>query len=97
MKTAEVAMPKALVVAVFTPPAKDPLAPLAGAVKVTSTPLTGLFPASVTFAARGEAKAVLMVALCGVPAFAAIAEAEAAVLVSAKLAAGTPPAAADTV
>jgi len=63
VKVAEVATPLALVVAVFTPPANVPLAPLPGAVNVTTTPLTGLFPASVTLATRGAAKAVLTVAL----------------------------------
>jgi hypothetical protein len=63
VNTAEVATPLAFVVAVFTPPANVPLAPLAGGVKVTTTPLTGLFPESVTVATRGAAKAVLIVAL----------------------------------
>jgi hypothetical protein len=67
VNVAEVATPLAFVVAVFTPPANVPLAPLAGGVNVTTTPLTGLFPASVTVATRGAPKAVLMVALCGVP------------------------------
>ena len=38
---AEVALPLASVVAVFTPPAKALLAPDPGVVKVTSTPLNG--------------------------------------------------------
>ena len=67
VKTAEVATPLAFVVAVFTPPAKVPLAPLVGAVKVTSTPLTGLFPASVTVATNGAVNAVLIGALCPEP------------------------------
>jgi hypothetical protein len=67
VKTADVATPAAVVLAVFTPPANVPLAPLAGGVKVTSTPLTGLLPASVTVATSGAAKAVLIVALWGVP------------------------------
>ena len=51
-----------------TPEAPDP-----GAVNVTFTPETGLFPASCTFTAKGFAKAVLIVADCGVvPAFAVI-------------------------
>jgi hypothetical protein len=58
VKTAEVATPEEFVVAVFTPPANVPPAPEAGVVKVTTTPLTGLLPASVTVAASGEAKAV---------------------------------------
>ncbi|HVM76126.1 MAG TPA: hypothetical protein VMT75_10815 [Candidatus Saccharimonadales bacterium] len=43
MKTADVATPLELVVAVLTPPAKVPLAPDEGAVKVTTTLPTG-FP-----------------------------------------------------
>ena len=62
VKTAEVATPLAFVVAVFTPPANVPLAPLAGGVNVTNTPLTGLFPASVTVATNGAANAVFIVA-----------------------------------
>jgi hypothetical protein len=56
-----------LVVAVFTPPANVPLAPLAGAVNVTTTLLTGLLPASVTAATKGAEYAVLIVALCPDP------------------------------
>src|SRR5690242_11494628 len=41
----DVATPLAFVAAVFTPPANVPLAPLGGAVNVTTTPLTGLFAA----------------------------------------------------
>src|SRR5205814_352462 len=52
-----------LVVAVFTPPAKLPLAPLPGAPNVTVTPATGLPPASFTVATSGAANAVLIVAL----------------------------------
>ena len=47
---------------------KIPDAPDPGAVNVTLTPLTGLFPASRTVAWSGVANAVLIVALCGVPA-----------------------------
>jgi hypothetical protein len=68
VKIGAVATPCAFVVAVFTPPAKVPLAPLAGAAKVTVTPPTRLFPASFTVACSCAAKAVLIVALCGVPA-----------------------------
>ena len=67
MNVAEVATPLALVVAVFTPPAKVPLAPLPGGVNVTTTPLTGLFPESVTVATNGAANAVLIGALCPEP------------------------------
>ena len=70
VKIAEVATPCEFVTAVFTPLAKVPLAPLPGAVNVTVTPLTGLFPASFTVACRGAANAVLIAALCGVPAVA---------------------------
>jgi hypothetical protein len=72
----EVATPLALVVAivVFVPFAKVPLAPEAGAVNVTVTPLTGIpsgDPLFVTVATSG-ANAVLTAALCGVPLVAAI-------------------------
>jgi len=55
---------------VADPPANVPLAPAPGAVNVTLTPGTGLFPAPVTLATKGAANAVLIVALCGVPAVA---------------------------
>lgn len=51
-------------------PLKLPLAPLAGAAKVTIAPLTGLLFESLTLAWSGVAKAVPTVALCGVPAVA---------------------------
>jgi hypothetical protein len=70
VNVADVATPLAFVVAVFTPPANVPLAPLGGAVNVTTTPLTGLFAASRTVACSCTANAVLIVALCGVPAVA---------------------------
>jgi len=82
VNTAEVATPLEFVVAVFTPPANMPLAPLAGGVNVTTTPLTGLFPASVTAATNGAGNAVLIAALCGVPLVAAIFAAAPALLVS---------------
>lgn len=57
----EVATPEALVTTVaMTEPAKLPLAPEAGAVKVTVTPETGLPPESNTVAANGLAKVVLI-------------------------------------
>src|SRR5207302_662289 len=62
-----VATPLPFVVAVFTPPAKVPLAPLPGAVNVTTTPFTGLLPASVTVATNGAPNAVLIDALCPEP------------------------------
>ena len=64
-----VAWPLALVTAVADPP-KVALAPLDGAVNVTVTPLTGLPPASFTVACSAVAKALLIAALCGVPAVA---------------------------
>ena len=72
MNMAAVATPDALVVAVFTPPANVPLAPLPGAVNVTVTPLTRLPPASLTVAWNCVVKAAPTVALCGVPAVAAM-------------------------
>src|SRR6266853_6820914 len=72
VKMAAVATPCALVVAVFTLPAKVPLAPVPGAANVTVTPLTGLLRESLTVACRDVANGVLIVVLCGVPAVAAI-------------------------
>ncbi len=86
VKTAAVATPCAFVVAVFTPPAKVPLVPLAGAVKVTVTPFTGLFPASLTVACSWAANVVLTFALCGVPAVAVMLAGGPARLVREKLA-----------
>jgi len=64
----EVAVPVASVVAVAValPPVKVPLAPLPGAVNVTTTPERGLLPLSFTTAFKA-AKAVLITTLCGVP------------------------------
>jgi hypothetical protein len=67
VKIADVATPDALVMALFTPPAKLPLAPDAGAVKVTVTPLTGLPLPSFTVATSGSAKGVLAPAVCPDP------------------------------
>jgi hypothetical protein len=92
-------MPLELVVAVavLLPPAKVPLAPLAGAVKVTTTPLVPV-PPVVTVATKGAAKAVLTSALCGVPLVAVMVSTAAAVFVRLKLAAvETPDAEAATV
>jgi hypothetical protein len=61
-----------------------PLAPEAGAVKVTETPLTGT-PAFVTVATNGSVNAVLTVALCPPPLVAVRVFAPPAVLVSGKL------------
>src|ERR1700692_326451 len=83
---AEVATPLAFVPAVFTPPANAPLAPVcAGAVNVTVTPATGLLLASFTVACSAVANAVLIVALCGVPAVAVTFAGVPAVFVSEKL------------
>jgi hypothetical protein len=69
VKTGDVAIPDALVVAVAVtpPPAKVPLGPVPGAVNVTLTPLKGLPPASFTVAASGEAKTVPTCTLCPLP------------------------------
>jgi len=71
VKTADVATPLELVVAVFAPPAKLPVAPVVGAVNVTVTPLAG-DPPLITVATSGAANAVPTVALCGVPLVAAM-------------------------
>jgi hypothetical protein len=74
-----------------------PDAPPPGAVNVTSTPLTGLLPASLIVTANGLAKAVLMVADCGVvPAFAVIVAGGPGLLVRTKLADVAPAALATT-
>ena len=61
----EVATPAALVTAetVLCPPANNPLAPVVGALKTTDTPLTGFFCTSRTVAEKGDANAVLIMAL----------------------------------
>src|ERR1051326_3782377 len=59
-----------MTVAVVDPPANVPLAPLAGAVKVTDTPLRRLLLASLTVAASAVPKLAFCAALCGVPAVA---------------------------
>jgi hypothetical protein len=70
----EVATPFASLTAVTlgTPP-KLAEAPVAGAVKVTVTPLTGVPTALVTVAESGAAKAVPCTVLCPVPPLAAMA------------------------
>src|SRR5258708_40042252 len=73
-------------------------APAPGAVNVTFTPETGLLPASFTVTASALAKAVLIVADCGVvPAFAVIVVGVPAVFVSEKFTVVSPVAAAVTV
>ncbi len=86
VKTGAVAMPEAFVTAVLTPPANVPLAPLPGAAKVTVTPLTPLPNESFTVACSCVANAVLIEALCGVPAVAVMLVAAPARLVSEKFA-----------
>jgi hypothetical protein len=65
VKTGAVATPLELVTAVtvrplFVPPVNVPLAPLAGAVKVTVTPEIPWLPLSLTVACRFVAKAALI-------------------------------------
>lgn len=69
VKTGEVAMPDAFVVAVAVvpPPANVPLAPLPGAENVTVAPLTGFPPLSLTIALNGATNAVLMAVVCPLP------------------------------
>jgi len=86
VKTGAVATPLELVIAVFTPPAKVPLAPLAGAVKVTVTPPTALPPASFTVACNCVPNAELIVAAWGVPAVAVMLAAGPALFVNEKFA-----------
>ncbi len=82
-----VATPLLLVVAVAVAELPNfPLAPLAGAVNVTNTPLTGLLPASFTDACSAVANAVLTAALCGVPAVAVMLAAVPVLFVRLKLA-----------
>jgi hypothetical protein len=75
--------------------AADPLnvavAPLAGAVNVTVAPLTRLPPLSFTVACSAVANAVLIAALCGVPAVVTIVAGAPAVFVKLKLAGFTNP------
>lgn len=87
VKVGEVAMPEASVdtVTEAPPPAKLPLAPLAGAVNVTLAPLTGLPPESFTVATRGAAKAELTVAVWPPPLVAVIEAGGPTVLVAVKV------------
>jgi len=68
VKVGAVAVPVASVVAVAVglPPVNVPLAPLPGAVNVTTTPAAALPPLSFTITFKA-AKAVLIATLCGVP------------------------------
>jgi len=101
VNTGAVATPLALVDAVavrppFAPPVNTPLAPLDGAVKVTTTPLSRFPLPSFTVACRFVGKAVLIAMLCGVPAVAVMEAAAPARFVRAKLAGPIAPAAAVT-
>ena len=84
-------MPLESVVAVLAPPANVPLAPEAGAVKVTTTPLTGFELLSTTVATRGFGNAVLVCVACPDPLVALILAAGDAELVRLKLAAAVAP------
>jgi hypothetical protein len=92
VKVTDVATPLAFVVAVVTPPANVPLAPLPGAVNVTVTPGTGLLEASLTVAWNAEPNGLPTVALCGVPPVAVMDAAVPAVLVKVKFAGDPTPA-----
>lgn len=94
MNVAAVANPLALLVAVTvrTAPGKVPLAPEAGAVKVTTTPATAFPVESLTLATIFVPKAVLTCVLCGVPAAAVTLAAEPEVFVSAYVAGVATPA-----
>lgn len=101
MNTGPVAMPLAFVVAVaasppFVPPVNTPLAPLDGAVNVTTTPLSRFPLPSFTVACKFVGKAVLIAMLCGVPAEAVIEAGAPARFVRAKLAGPIAPAVAVT-
>jgi hypothetical protein len=91
VKTAALANPVVSVVAVLTPPANDPLAPVEGAVNVTTTPLTAFPDESRTVAAILVPNAVFTCALCGVPAVAVMPAAGPGTFVKMKFAGVTPP------
>ena len=92
VKVGAVALPLVSVVTftLVNPPVKVPLAPEAGAVNVTTTPLTPV-PFAETIATSGWAKAVLMFALCGVPLLALITSWELEVFVRLKFAGAVAP------
>jgi hypothetical protein len=71
VKAGEVATPETSVSAVL-PPAKIPLGPPSGALKVTVTPDTGCPAAFLTIAASGAPNTVFTGALCGEPLLARI-------------------------
>jgi hypothetical protein len=86
VKMGEVATPEVLVsrVAAVPLPANIPLAPEAGALKVTLTPETGLPLVSLTVATNGLLKAWLTCALCPPPEVAVMVEAGPAAFVKTK-------------
>ena len=92
MKVGAVALPlvSVVAVAVVNPPVNVPPAPELGAVNVTTTPLVP-DPLVVTVATSGEAKAVLIVALWGVPLVAVITSCAEEVLVRLKFAGALTP------
>jgi hypothetical protein len=79
-------LPFVVAVAVVDPPVNVPLAPLAGAVNVTVTPLSRLLFASLTVAASAVPKLVFTAALCEVPPVAVMLAGVPTVLVRVKLA-----------
>ena len=80
-----------LMLTVAPPPAKVPLGPEPGAVKVTVAPGTAFPPASFTMACRFVAKVVLIVVLCGVPAVAVMVAGGPTLFMREKLAGAKPP------
>jgi hypothetical protein len=96
VKAGDVATPLALVVAVavfVVVPAKVPLAPVEGALNVTTKPLTGCEPLSSTVVPSGAANSVFTTAVCGVPLVAVIVARGTVVFVRLKLAGLDTPAA----
>ena len=91
VKVGAVAIPLVPVTAAtVADPLNVPLAPLAGAVKVTVAPLTGLLFESFTVACRAVANAVPVFALCGVPPVALMEIVTGAVLVRLNVALAVP-------
>jgi len=87
VRAGAVATPLLVVTAVaVADPLNRALAPLPGAVNVTVTPPTGLFPASRTVACSAVPNAAFTTALCGVPAVALTVAGGAAVFDRLKLA-----------
>jgi len=93
VKVLEVARPFASVVSVSVPVpfANVPLAPEAGAVKVTIAPGTGFPPTSTTFATSGAGNALLIGVDWGLPDDAVIAAGDPVVFVSVKVAGAEAP------